>query len=514
MNRFQGPVTLGHVVEAVWHQKLRFVLVFIAVMLLVAIAFLYTPRRYGSEGVVFVQLGRQNVGLDPTTTTSGTITVNDSRETEIRSILEMIQSQQLLAAAVDQVGAQRIIDGTFNIGDLLTSLIPQRGTVDESLGMSAEDYATYYKKEKAIKRVHSAMKVENEKKSTVIRVSVKANSPGLARDLVDSIMQTYKEMHVKINQVKARTFFEEQFEAERGHFEQALNKLRDFRSSREFLSVEGARNTLQRVIDTLQEQLVQVGVDLAQAQERERRLEASLTDLDLRIDTPTIGVERASAEGTNTEFVRLQSELAKLLISKKDTHHRVIELKSQIEQLENTLNIAPEDRTVTTQNVNPVYQQVESSLIEASAAVNALERKQQQVKQEIENTKVTLRQLNEDVVVSEKLERDVEVRRAYLDTYAKKRGEATILDQLDEEKISNLVVTPASLMLRHVSPRGSIVLPVGALFALFVATVSCFLTHRTRQQAIVERPEDLEQEFALPVLISLPRVPATSTSVR
>ena len=40
------------------------------------------PRKYGSEGSLYVQVGRANIGLDPTTT-SKPISIQDSRETEI-----------------------------------------------------------------------------------------------------------------------------------------------------------------------------------------------------------------------------------------------------------------------------------------------------------------------------------------------------------------------------------------------------------------------------------------------
>ncbi len=509
------PITIGQVLESVLNQKLRFLVAFCTILGLVVIGLLLVPKEYGSEGRMFVQLGRHNVGLDPTATTSGTITVNDSRETEIRTITEMLRSHQVLSQVVDRIGAERILQSKYQLPEWLIPSLSSSNSVDHELDLSAEEVSEQQNREKAITKLVSNLKVNSEKKTTVITVYARASSPGLAREISQAVMEAYAALHVSINQVRARGFFEEQFLEEQNKLEQANIALRDFRNLREFLSIDGARNTLQQVIDRLEGQHVDVRVDLSQARERIVQLERELAGLDERIERPTIGVERTSAEGANTELMRLQSELAKTLTSKTASHPRAVEIQSQLDRLQANLMEQPVDRTVTINDYNPVYQQIEVSLIEARSNTEALEARQIEIDRKLIEARHNLKQLNSDQVTSNDLEREIEIRRAYLETYAQKRGEATILDQLDEEKISNVVIAqPASLMLKHVSPRGSVVLPLGLLFAGMAATVISFLTYRSRRDIVVDRGEDLEQQLDLPILITLPRVPTTKVAVR
>ena len=78
-------------------------------MLLVTAAFLILPRKYGSEGKLFVQLGgRNNSSLDPTSG-SASVTIQDSRETTVRSVAELVSSRAILEAVVDEIGIEEIL---------------------------------------------------------------------------------------------------------------------------------------------------------------------------------------------------------------------------------------------------------------------------------------------------------------------------------------------------------------------------------------------------------------------
>ena len=83
-------------------------IVWFLVMLVFLAAFLVWPRKYSSEGKVYVQLGRIATEISPTTG-SQSISVQDTRESEVLSVVEIIRSRGVTEAVVDEVGAKRIL---------------------------------------------------------------------------------------------------------------------------------------------------------------------------------------------------------------------------------------------------------------------------------------------------------------------------------------------------------------------------------------------------------------------
>ena len=74
---------LTQLLAALRRQWRRAAVVGAAVLGLAVAAFLALPREYQSEALLFVKVGASSVTLDPTATTGQTISLYESRETEI-----------------------------------------------------------------------------------------------------------------------------------------------------------------------------------------------------------------------------------------------------------------------------------------------------------------------------------------------------------------------------------------------------------------------------------------------
>ena len=100
------PLTIGQILSALKRHKFKSFLAWLIVFSAVIVMFLLWPRKFGSEGRLYIQLGRNNTTLTPTSGT-GSVSIQDTRETEIRSVLEIIKSRAVLEAAVKDLGAER-----------------------------------------------------------------------------------------------------------------------------------------------------------------------------------------------------------------------------------------------------------------------------------------------------------------------------------------------------------------------------------------------------------------------
>ena len=89
---FESLFSLRDAYRILFRYKMRSALVFVATLVMVVLGIIIAPRKYSSEARLFVKTGRESVALDPTATTGQTLQVIDSRDSEIRSLLDVLHS--------------------------------------------------------------------------------------------------------------------------------------------------------------------------------------------------------------------------------------------------------------------------------------------------------------------------------------------------------------------------------------------------------------------------------------
>src|SRR4051812_47968052 len=80
-----------------------------AMFLAIAVVTFLLPRTYYSEAKLFVKAGWETLSLDPTATTGQTVSIYESRESEINSILEVLRSREVTGGVVDVLGVNAIL---------------------------------------------------------------------------------------------------------------------------------------------------------------------------------------------------------------------------------------------------------------------------------------------------------------------------------------------------------------------------------------------------------------------
>jgi len=507
LDREPLPLTFSEILAASRRHPVIGAVAFLSVMALVVMAIWLWPRKYASEGKMFVQLGRTSVSVDPTANAAENISIQDSRATEINSVAELIGSRATLMMVVEDLGAERILPSGPNWLGRLKLPSASGGEPAAEGGMSAEEIAAQRLKERAVKHLQSALRVEAEDQTSVISVWCALQSPTLARDVVQSLMTAYQKVHLDVNTTKgSREFFDEQYRQHVDNFNAAQLALAEFCNERQFLSVEGARQSLQGVMTNLERDMVEDEIRLAQTRERLAQLDEQMRAIDQTVEKPTTGMTKPSSEAAVETIYRLEAERARILATHTPEHPRAIEIQDQLAKLRTQLADLPVERTERVTEPNAVYTNLQVTLVTTLAEARALEARLASVHAKYDESRERLAQLNSDAAQVAKLQQDIEVARMFVDLYAKKRGEANVLAALDREHISNVVVAqPASLQLKHVSPRGSLVMAAGGLLAVFVALATVVAVDRRRGPPQVAR-EMSDSADDLPVMVTLPRV--------
>src|SRR3954469_20065641 len=79
-------------------------------ILLGGLVFVFAPRTYRSEARIFLRLGRESVGLDPTASTGQTLALQQAdRKDEVKSAIEILDSPGIIGQAVDKLGADVVL---------------------------------------------------------------------------------------------------------------------------------------------------------------------------------------------------------------------------------------------------------------------------------------------------------------------------------------------------------------------------------------------------------------------
>jgi len=474
-------------------------------MVCVVILYVIWPRQYSSEGRLYVKMDRNNQSVVPSSS-GQQVAIQDTRETEIRSVIEIIRSHAVLDAVVDEVGADKILES--GLSDMLPSLGFLKSFLGDSTGeRSAKEYKRLRKRELAAKDLLENMDVYHEKKSSVLVVTMRASSPELAQEIVQGIFENTRKIHTGIHNVASSVdFFDEQFVSQEEELQKSVAELAVFRNELGVMSVGAARGSLQNVISTLDLGLVNADVNLAESKDRLMKLKEMLATTPKMIASPREGVERLSYEDSRTELYKLKQERERLRQAYTNKNSRLQRVSQQIVALERELGSMNSDRTESLSAPNPVYQTLETSYMQARAKMAGDRARLSGLKKEKVEASKRLAKLNDAEVQAREKLRKISIAEEYLAIYTRPRGESKAMGALDASNISDVKVAQhPTLTLKHVNPKASLVLPMGFICGLLAALGTSLFFDRNHLSATLNESE-VEEVLDLPVLVTLPRV--------
>jgi uncharacterized protein involved in exopolysaccharide biosynthesis len=508
-----NEVSLPSLAASLSNQRFKVALTFLVLSLLTIVVFLAVPREYGSEGKIFVQLGRGSVSLDPSATTSGTISLNESRETEIKSIVEVMRSREMAGAVVDEIGPERILESRWELPSFSLSKLTAffKSESEEADSLPPAEYERLQKRDLAIKKVQDNIEIDAEKKTTVIYVWATAQSPKLAQKIAQSYLDNYERMHLDVNSTDhSFDFFDKQFAAQETAVNDALTAIKNFRNENEFLSIGGARNLLQTKIDSLQLEIQRTESQIDATQARLAEYEHQLSAMNENVELRSIRKPSTSAELMKDKVSQLKINRLSLVSTLPPGHTKVVSIDEQIAEAERLYSeMKLSDQELTTE-INPNYLAMKVAKINEGATLVGLRESLVSLKLKYNETIASLKDLNSKELIADSLQRDVDVKTSAFQVYASKRAEAEVLRELNRQSISNVKVwQPAQLILKHVSPRGGVLLPLGIAFALLTATMVGLIAESRKRKKLEVR--EIEERIDLPVLVEIPRMASSLT---
>ena len=463
--------------------------------------------------MLFVRIGRGGATLDPTTTTSKTVNIQETRESEINSVSDVLQSRGLIEKVVDRVGVEKILKtGETPFGKMMDNLpsLPAFNAAGEGESVAdGEDYASLARRGKAVRKVLRSIKVKPTRKAATINIQCKAATPVLAREIVRAMMDEYLSEHIKAHQTdNAYDFFVEQFALQKVQVEEITDAIRDFKNRVGITNILREHDSIQQQLDSLDLMSIETDSELASAATKLMIREQQFGELDDRLIMQQ--VDGNSHEGSDLMRDRLfgLQILEKELLSKfSPDHPEVVMVRQQLEKARSVFVQQPEDRTTITKAANPIKLDVEGSLLKAVADHRGVEAKKRALHLKKQDLLDRLKLMNRNEATLASMSRQLEVAQRNYRTYAEKLEEARINRELDIERISNVkIVEEPTLVLKAVSPKRLLIFAL----SLFVSAVSAigFAQLLDLADTTIRSSNEVASNLTVPILAELPRTPS------
>ena len=471
-------LSLRAAVEALFRRKQLFLNVASIVMLLAIAVTVLLPKQYVSEMKFLVQNARGNVVVTPERTNPLNV-VSDVTENQVNSELEVLRSHDVLEPVAD----------------------PEW----EKVPISQRTPALIRQHEALLTAFDKKLETEPVRKTNVIDVTYRANSPEEATKSLQRLSQTYMEQHRRMQRpAGASAFFAAEAERYRKAWDDASGQLVDFQQKHQLYSLGSRETDLEAKITKVQDDLLSSDAGL-------KELDARLAESTRRLQTMSKRQTMQNRAGPNLQSVQqltalvidLENRRTALLTNYKPEDRRVVELDQQIASTRAALNDSAAIKSVeVTTDIDPAWQQVRTEYAQGNIIRSAASARRAAVASQLEKLKNDLADMQDLNVQFNNLEAQVKERRENYELYAEKRDQSQIADAMDDRGLMNVVVAQQpTLSYLPVRPKPLTNIVLGGVTALFLGICLVYLAEAGR--STVATPRELEAASRYPVLATL-----------
>lgn len=530
---YERPLTFFDMVGAVFRYKWRVMLIsMLALVAGVAIIFLL-PKKYESEAKLFVRLGRGSASLDPSTI-GQTISIQESRESEMNSIVDMLQSRGLAEKIVNQIGHDRLLkkyaraevwleDLSDSLMEVAVDNIPAMEPTPSAEGeLSTDEIKDRKEFELAVKELQSNLRIDSPKKSNTIAVQYRGRTPELARDVVQSVIDNYMQMHIEAYESGgAFEFFDKEFAEQQRLVAKAEQELREKKNAFSVVTFEGKQQSLQTEITEVKRMQIAAKADLEAARAKVKKLQRDLDRIPRELlSEKVLGIAQHGTDLMRERLYELELREKELASKYVSSHPELKKIREQLRDAESIVSNQPQERTQSVVSMNPVRIDLENKMLLAQADVASYGARVDELKLLEDELSNRLQKVNELEIDTLRLSREIEIARNNHRNYAQKLEESRIKSALDREAVSNVsVVAAPTIRYKHASPKRSILLVLvvlmSGLLGAAVAIASDYVSNAKELRAIqdaerVRYLRELQEEKEVRTIAAQPESKALS----
>lgn len=359
--------------------------------------------------------------------------------------------------------------------------------------------------EKAIDGLKEGLNIIPIKQSNLILVRYRDRDPDLAAKVVNSLVQYFI---LKPEQGEQPTGVYELYQDETGtlrkHLQQAEERLWQFRHNAGIIDVAQQKALSLSKLADFEASLRSVEADIAATQGQIAPLKRQLAAQPEEISVETRMVQNDALATLKTHLMTLEVEYGRLREKFKANHPLRREMQNKIRKSKDIL--AQEAATrIQEQSIqrNPVYESIQSALLQAEVTLASLQARRQVLQQHVHDYYQISQQFDRQSIEIEALNRDAQLHADAYMAYMRKREEARFARVMDQRGIANLsMAEPAHAFSNPVAPRRKLnillSLVLGSVVGVGIACIVDYTDHTFKTR------DEVERHLSLPLLTSIP----------
>jgi uncharacterized protein involved in exopolysaccharide biosynthesis len=473
--------------------------VFVAAGFVALVGTLFMPRSYYSEARLFVRYGRQNQ-IDPIAEGGQLISLSESRESEINSMIEIFKSRAILDRVVEELGPAYILSGREK--PAATTPAPEATHAEEKRAIDQPPSTAH---QQAVQHLEREVSVWSPRKTNTINVACKAKTPAMAQRIVAKLVEVFLAEHVRVHHTPGSyEFFVEQAGVSKKAWQAAAASLRETKNKLGIVTIDGKRKELEGQIGDIANKLLTNDADLRTAEAKIASLKQLIAQLPATIVTQKVEGPNAAFDGMRQTLYQAEAREQELASKMNDNHPQLLAVRKQVKDLRAILADQPIQRQQATEAANPTRLAMDLALATEQSTAESLRGRGRELLALRERLQKNLRSLNGQEVEVNQLQQAVELAEARHKEYAQKLEQARMNRSLDEERISSLsIVQPASYVAKSTGPRRMYVLALGLMFALISGLGAAMIAAWLNPAFLTL--SDLTKVLDLPLVGTLPR---------
>lgn len=504
---------LSKYIEPLFVYKTWFLGWMLASCLLGWLALLLWPRAYESDCRLQFNVGRETVGLDPTTTTTQTMMLQKSQEEDINSALSLLESRELAEMVVDELGVENILSG------YLPSSGEEKKSFFGSLSSNAFDWANsaamavldqtgirdkITDQERAVIRVQDQMEISSPKKSTVMIVKARTKSPGMAQAMVKSLTRHFLTKHVNVTTTEGSLdFFDGQASAAEERVNDLLEKRSKMLQNHQIASVESKQVALTS-------QMASIESTILNAKGQRKRTESEIADLSERLkglDEMVVSERQTlidpGVSGMRGQLYALELEEKRRSALYTSNHPLLVQIREQNAAAREVLDKLKRESESQSTTPNPTLVNLNEDLLKSKNAAVGLDALLAESSLQRDEKQKEYRELLDFEVELSEVSREINVAQASLVTLRDKQEQARVVESLRNKRISSIAIgQPATFKEKPTDPKKPLVLAAALFLGLGGGLGLVGLKEFSRKT--IRRPDEAERLLGFPVLASVP----------
>ncbi len=486
--------SLRDFLRILFKRKTQILLFFAVTFVTVAVGTFMTQPTYEAKAQILVKLGRENIYLPASGSSSPVINFN--REEQINSEIEIFKSRSLAMEVLHSLGPAAVYEDVADEpSGIRAAILPSKGS-----GRTPA--------EKAFLQMQKALDVQGIKKSNVIEVSFKHTDPQTAAAVANKLSSLFLDRHLSVHKTpQSYAFFQQQSELLKTKLNEAESRLQELKEKYDVTALDEQQSILLNQAAELRTALNESLSRAVEAENRIQELQQQLTAVPKTIPQgEEVDHNPYLISTLEARLVELQLKEKKLLTKYTEQSRLVKNVREEIGIVRQKLvDNEKKQYGKTRTGVNPTHQQLQQELLRNKADFKALLAKSQAQRGQLADYKKELDQFNRVETTYNRLQQEVDVDRQNYKLYLTRFEESRISDAMDSEKIASVsLIEPAQVPLNPIGPKKMLNLVLGLfLGALGGLGLAFFLEYLDDSLGEID---DVEEQLKLPVLGVLPEL--------